>query len=73
MRESKHYTGTIRRVHGNGHYGFIECAELGERDIYFHHSRVLGQELFRPGKSVSFVLQADYRGPRAIDVEILDA
>jgi cold shock CspA family protein len=63
-------TGRVRSFHGS--YGFIIDDHSADRDIYFHASRVRLGDTIEPGCRVSYRLQADKKGPRAVNVEVID-
>ena len=62
-------TGTIRAFHGS--YGFITDDHTADRDIYFHASRVRLGDNPEVGCRVSYCIQQDKRGLRAVAVEVL--
>jgi len=63
--------GTVKRwLTGRG-YGFIEPDEGGE-DIFLHHSELQGVYIVDEGQKVEFDVQSTERGPRAINVRLLE-
>lgn len=63
--------GTVNRwLNGRG-YGFIEPEE-GEEDIFVYHSEVSGAYELREGQIVKFEVQSTSRGPKAINVRLIE-
>jgi CspA family cold shock protein len=63
--------GTVKRwLMGRG-YGFIE-PEQGDGDVFVHHSEIEGSFELREGQKVEFEVQDTYKGPRAINVKIVE-
>lgn len=63
--------GTVKRwLNGRG-YGFIEPEEGGE-DVFVHHSEVSGAYDLREGQRVKFEVQSTSRGPKAINVRLIE-
>jgi len=63
--------GTVKRwLTGRG-YGFIEPDE-GGGDIFVHYSGIGGLNELREGQKVEFEVQSTDRGPRAIDVKLIE-
>ena len=63
--------GTVKRwLMGRG-YGFIDPEE-GTDDVFFHHSEIGGLYELREGQKVEFEVESTYRGPRAVDVKLVD-
>ena len=59
-------TGTIKTKTDKG-FGFIALA--GSDDVFFHHSGCNGQyDNLAIGQTVSFDLEANERGPKAVNV-----
>jgi len=63
--------GTVKRwLKGRG-YGFIEPEE-GDKDVFVHHSEIDGLYELREGQSVKFEVESTYKGPRAVDVKLVE-
>jgi len=63
--------GTIKRwLNGRG-YGFIE-PEAGGDDIFLHHSDIKGAQEPREGQKVEFEVQSADKGPRAVNVKMIE-
>jgi CspA family cold shock protein len=63
--------GTVKRwLMGRG-YGFIEPDEGGS-DVFVHHSEIGGLTELREGQKVEFEVQSTYKGPRAINVKLIE-
>lgn len=63
--------GTIKRwLNGRG-YGFIE-PEAGGDDIFVHYSDITGAQEPKEGQRVEFDVQRAYKGPRAINVKLIE-
>ena len=63
--------GTVQRwLDGRG-YGFIKPDEGGE-DIFVHNSQIQGAYSLREGQRVEFDVERTDRGPRAINVKIIE-
>jgi len=52
-------------------YGFIGTEEM-EGDIFVHESDVKSQTLLREGQKVTFELKEEPRGPKAVNVEVIE-
>ena len=63
--------GTIKRWLSGRGYGFIGPDEGGE-DIFVHHSEIQGAYELREGQEVEFEVQSTYKGPRAINVKLIE-
>jgi cold shock CspA family protein len=63
-------TGYVRSLCGT--FGFIEDDLTGNSDIYFHASRVRLGDTIQRGSGVSYVVQNDKLGLRAVSIEALD-
>jgi cold shock CspA family protein len=63
-------TGRVRSFHGS--FGFIVDDLTANGDIYFHASRVRLGDIVERGSRVSYRLQQDKRGMRAVNVEVID-
>lgn len=63
--------GTVKRwLKGRG-YGFIEPEDGGDY-ILVHNSEVKGIHELREGQKVVFEVQRTFKGPRAINVNIVE-
>ena len=63
--------GTVKRwLTGRG-YGFIEPDE-GEKEVFVHHSEIGGLYELKEGQRVEFEVQSTYRGPRAVNVKLVE-
>lgn len=63
--------GTVKRwLMGRG-YGFIE-PEAGGEDIFVHYSEINGAYELKEGQKVEFEVQSTYKGPRAVNVKIIE-
>lgn len=63
--------GTVKRwLLGRG-YGFIE-PDGGGKDVFVHHSEIGGAYELKEGQRVEFEVQSTYRGPRAINVKLVE-
>ncbi len=65
--------GTIKRWLSGKGYGFIE-AEGEDKDVFVHHSEIqsTGYVDLREGQKVSFDLKQDSRGPKAVNVKLVE-
>ncbi len=61
--------GTVKRWMTS--YGFIE-AEGMDKDIFVHQSDVKGNKPLMVGQKVKFEIQEESRGPKAINVEVIE-
>jgi CspA family cold shock protein len=62
-------TGTVKSVHSESGYGYI-AAEDG-KEYYFHRGgvkRPLDFDNLFGGERVSFEIEANFQGPRAVEV-----
>lgn len=63
--------GTVKRwLTGRG-YGFIEPDE-DEKDVFVHHSEIGGLYELRESQRVEFEVESTYKGPRAINVKLIE-
>ena len=63
--------GTIKRWLAGRGFGFIE-PEGGGDDIFVHHSDINGTQEPREGQKVEFEVQSAYKGPRAVNVKMIE-
>lgn len=63
--------GTVKRWLSGRGYGFIEPDE-GEGDVFVHNSEIRGAYSLREGQRVEFDVEKTDRGPRAINVKIIE-
>ncbi len=65
--------GTIKRWLSGKGYGFIE-AEGEDKDVFVHHSEIqsTGYVDLKEGQKVSFDLKQDSRGPKAVNVKLVE-
>ena len=69
--EVKGLKGTVKRWLSGRGYGFIE-PEAGGDDVFVHHSEISGAYELREGQRVEYEVQKTYRGPRAINVKLIE-
>jgi len=60
----------VRWLTGRG-YGFIEPEE-GGKDVFVHYSEIENAYLLKEGQKVEFNIEPSDKGPRAINVEVLE-
>lgn len=63
--------GTVKRWLSGRGYGFIEPEE-GEKEVFVHHSEIGGLYELREGQRVEFETQSTDKGPRAVNVKIIE-
>ena len=61
--------GTIRKWVTS--YGFIS-ADGGGKDVFVHISEIEGGEPLREGQRVTFDVKEDTRGPKAVNVSVVE-
>lgn len=59
------HCGRIKNFNPDKGFGFIECPEV-EKDVYVHCNNINGFEI---GHKVTFTLEEDGRGPKAVHLE----
>ena len=66
-------TGTVKFFKTDKGYGFI-TPEDGSRDVFVHVSAVQdsGLTTISEGQKLNFQIQEDARGPKAIDLSVMD-
>ncbi len=52
-------------------YGFIQTDEM-DKDIFVHHESLKNRRSLREGEKVRFEIQETEKGPKAIDVEVIE-
>jgi CspA family cold shock protein len=62
--------GTVKRWLDRG-YGFIDV-DGQEDDVFVHNSGLIGAEELREGQKVEFELEDSPKGPRAVNVKIVE-
>ncbi len=63
--------GTVKRWLDMRGYGFIATDEY-EKDIFVHNEAIKGRGSLREGERVKFDVEESDRGPKAINVEVLE-
>lgn len=66
----KYLEGTVKRWLDRG-YGFIDV-EGQEEDVFVHNSALNGAFELRAGQKVEFELEDSPKGPRAVNVSIIE-
>ena len=61
--------GTVRKWVTS--YGFI-TADGGGKDVFVHQSAIKGGQPLREGQRVRFEVNEEPRGPKAVDVELIE-
>lgn len=63
-------TGTVKFFNATKGYGFI-APDDGSKDVFVHISAVEGSGMsdLREGQKVSFEIQPDARGPKAVNLQ----
>jgi CspA family cold shock protein len=69
-QEVKYLEGTVKRWLDRG-YGFIGV-EGNDDDVFVHHSNLDGVYELREGQNVEFDLEDSPKGPRAVNVKIVE-
>jgi len=62
--------GTVKRWLDRG-YGFIEM-EGQEEDVFVHNSGLVGAFELQAGQKVEFELEDSPKGPRAVNVKVVE-
>jgi cold shock protein len=67
-------TGIIKRLTDKG-FGFITPDEAGAKDVFFHSSALIDMvfDELREGDKVSFDVEDSEKGPRAVNVQRVQA
>ncbi len=65
-------TGKVKWFNDDKGFGFIEQDDGGE-DAFAHYSAIVGEgyKSLSEGQSVEFEIQADAKGPRAVNIRPL--
>jgi len=63
--------GTVKRWLDMRGFGFIETDEY-EKDIFVHNEAIEGKSSLREGQRVSFDVEQGDKGPKAINVKVLE-
>lgn len=72
MRDSNMATGTVKFFNQTRGFGFI-TPDDGSKDVFVHISAVerSGLTTLTEGQKVSFEVQPDARGPKAVDLQLV--
>ena len=64
--------GKVKKLIGNRGFGFINAED--EKEVFFHRSGVQGMNFdsLKEGDSVEFDVEKGDKGPRAINVRLLE-
>jgi CspA family cold shock protein len=62
--------GVVKRWLGHRGFGFIDSEEDG--DVFIHHSEIQGAYDLREGQEVEFEVESPYKGPRAVNLKIVE-
>ncbi|RLF47935.1 MAG: cold-shock protein [Thermoplasmata archaeon] len=63
--------GIVKRWMTGKSYGFIGVEGM-EKDVFVHQSDVKSDEILKEGQKVKFDIKDEPRGPKAINVEIIE-
>jgi CspA family cold shock protein len=65
-------TGTVKWFNDQKGFGFI-TPDDGEKDLFLHHTAIKaeGYRSVQEGAKVSYEIETDAKGPRAIDVTLV--
>lgn len=65
-------TGTVKWFNDQKGFGFI-TPDDGEKDLFLHHTAIKaeGYRSVQEGAKVSYEIETDAKGPRAIDVTLI--
>jgi CspA family cold shock protein len=67
----KELEGVVKRWLDMRGYGFIETDEM-EKDVFVHHTGLKNRRSLVMGEKVRFEVQETEKGPKAIDVEVIE-
>ena len=68
--------GTVKWFNDSKGYGFIETEDTeGSEDVFVHHSAIAGEgyKTLNDGDKVEFDIDRDEKGPRAANVQVIEA
>jgi CspA family cold shock protein len=71
MYPETRYAGVIKRFSGERGYGFIKPKD-GSEDLFFHKTAMLSDQLPRKGQEVSYFLQQNMKGRKAVSIKIFN-
>ncbi len=65
-------TGTVKWFNDQKGFGFI-TPDDGDKDLFLHHTAIKaeGYRSLQEGAKVSYEIETDAKGPRAIDVSLI--
>ena len=65
-------TGTVKWFNDQKGFGFI-TPDDGDKDLFLHHTAIKadGYRSLQEGAKVSYEIETDAKGPRAIDVTLI--
>ncbi|MFP3951092.1 MAG: cold-shock protein [Candidatus Bathyarchaeia archaeon] len=63
--------GTVKKWLTLRGFGFIEVDDSDD-DVFVHNSELSGVSSLRPGQKVSFEIEDAPKGPRAINVKVVE-
>ena len=64
-------TGTVKFFNQSKGFGFIQPDD-GGKDVFVHISEIEGGEPLREGQRVTFDVKEDTRGPKAVNVSVVE-
>jgi CspA family cold shock protein len=74
VKNGERYVGTVKWFDGKKGYGFI-ARDDGGKDCFVHYSAIVGNGFreLREHQRVEFGVEVDRKGPRAVEVVVLQA
>ncbi|HCN84013.1 MAG TPA: cold-shock protein [Sphingobacteriaceae bacterium] len=65
-------TGTVKWFNDQKGFGFI-TPDDGDKDLFLHHTAIKaeGYRSLQEGAKVSYEIETDAKGPRAVDVSLI--